>query len=298
MAIGLITYQDASRREDLTDVVTNISPSETPLLSMLGRGADARQTLHEYPTDVFASAADNAQIEAADHTAVDLTQPSRASNNTQIFTDNITVSDTMAVVDGVANALTYQSQKAMTEHAKDIELALMAGSRASGASGVARRLTGVLNALTTNATTMASASTLTETIYNDIMELVYGSTDQLPDMVFVGSKLKRAISGFPGASSGAITIPAEQIARYNKVDFYEGDFGRQRIMLHRDVPNVAAGRTLLAINSNYHKLSYLRPTSMRSIAKTGDAEKRQVVTEMTVEHRGEKTGAVVNRFAS
>ena len=298
MPIGLITYQDASRREDLTDVVTNISPEETPLLSMLGRGPNARQTLHEYPTDTFAAAADNAQVEAADHTAVDHTQPSRASNNTQIFTDNITVSDTAAVVDGVVNALEYQMTKNMKEHAKDIELALMAGSRASGASGVARRLTGVINALTTNATTMASASTLTETIYNDVMELVYGSTDQLPDMVFVGGKLKRAISAFAGASTNSVTIPASEFTRYNKVDFYEGDFGRQRVMLHRDVPNAASGRSLVAINSNYHKLSYLRPTTMREIAKTGDAEKRQIVTELTIEHRGEKTGAVVNRFAS
>lgn len=298
MAIGLITYQDTSRREDLTDIVTNISPNETPLLSMLKRGPAARQTLHEYSVDTFASASDNAQAEGADFAAVDLTAPTRATNNTQIFKKDIQVSDTEATVDGVVNALEYQVGKAMVEHAKDIELALMAGSRASGASGVARRLAGVINALTTNATTLASASTLTEATYNDIMELVYGSTDQLPDMVFVGGKLKRAISAFAGASSGAITIPAEQMARYNKVDFYEGDFGRQRIMLHRDVPNAASGRSLVAINSNYHYLSYLRPTKMREIPRTGDAEKRQVITELTIEHRGEKSGAVVNRFAS
>lgn len=298
MAVGLITYMDASRREDLIDVVTNVSPNETPLLSMLSRGKDATQTLHEYPVDTYASAADNAAVEGKDHAAVDHTAPTRGNNVTQIFEDSITVSGTEAVVDGVVNALEYQVEKNFTEHAKDIELALMAGSRASGSSGVARRMTGIINALTTNATTMASASTLTETTYNDIMELVYGSTDQLPDMVFVGSKLKRAISGFEGASSGAITIPADQITRYNKVDFYEGDFGRQRIMLHRDVPNAASGRSLVAINSNYHKLSYLRPTSLDPIAKTGDSEKRQLITEMTVEHRAEATGAVANRFAS
>ena len=298
MAIGLITYMDGSRREDLTDIVTNVAPQETPLLSMLGRGPDAKQTLHEYPVDSFAASADNAQAEGFDHSAVDHTQPTRGNNVTQIFGDNITVSATEAVVDGVTNALQYQVGKAMVEHAKDIELALMAGSRASGASGVARRMTGIINGLTTNATTMASASTLTEAIYNDVMELVYGSTDQLPDMVFVGSKLKRAISGFAGASAGAITIPAAEIARYNKVDFYEGDFGRQRIMLHREVPNTAAGRSLVAINSAYHKLSYLRPTKITDMGKTGDSVKKQIVTELTLEHRGEKTGAVVNRFAS
>lgn len=55
MPIGLITYQDASRREDLVDVITNISPSETPLLSGLGEGSEATQTLHEWLVDSLSS---------------------------------------------------------------------------------------------------------------------------------------------------------------------------------------------------------------------------------------------------
>jgi hypothetical protein len=138
MAIGLITYQDASRREDLTDIITNVDYKNTPLLSGLPKGADAKQTLHEYTTATFAASAANASAEAAEFSAVDLVQPTRATNNTQIFTDYIQISGTEMNVNTVADAWTYQTNKNLTEHARDIELALMGGSRASGNSGWAR----------------------------------------------------------------------------------------------------------------------------------------------------------------
>lgn len=296
MAIGLITYDDASRREDLIDVVTNVSPDNTPLLSMLRRGPNAKNTLHEYATDSLASSADNAQAEGADFSAVDHTAPARATNKTQIFTDNIQVSGTERAVNGVVDPWIYQTEKALKEHAKDIEKALMAGTTASGASGVARRMTGVIAALTTNSTTQASAQTLTESGYNDLMELVYASTDERPDIVFVGSKLKRTISGFTGGSTKNVEAGAKKLVA--SVDVYEGDFGIQKILLHREVASTAAGRDLVAMNSNYHFLSYLRPTSLTEIAKVGDADRRSIITEMTIEHRAEKTGVVSRRYNS
>lgn len=296
MAIGLITYQDTVRREDLIDAVTNVSPSKTPLLSGLRRGPDATNTLHEYAVDTFASAADNAAVEASGFTAVDLTQPSRANNKTQIFKDDILVSDTEIAVNGVVNAWQYQMEKGLVEHAKDIELAFMAGTTASGASGVARRLTGVIAALTTNATTQASAQTLTEAGYNDLLELIYASTDESPNVAFVGGKLKRTISGFTGGSTK--NVDAEDKRLTASVDIYEGDFGVQKIMLHRDVANVAAGRDLVLMNMDYHRISYLRPTRMEKLEKDGDRERAQIVTEVTLEHRGEKTGAVSKRYNS
>jgi len=296
MAIGLITYDDAVRREDLIDVVTNVSPSKTPLLSGLRRGPDAKNTLHEYATDTFAAATDNAAVEAAGFTAVDLTQPSRANNKTQIFKDDILVSDTEVAVNGVVNAWQYQMEKGLVEHAKDIELAFMAGTAASGASGVARRLTGVIAALTTNATTQASAQTLTETGFNDLLELIYAGTNEFPDTAFVGGKLKRTISGFVGGSTKNVDADAKRLT--NSVDIYESDFGVQKIMLHRDVANAASGRDLVLMNMGYHYISYLRPTKVEKLAKDGDRERATIVTEVTLEHRGEKTGAVSKRYNS
>lgn len=287
----LVTYNDTARPEDLVSVVTNVSPTETPLLSRLARGADAKQTLHEFLVDTFANSADNAAVEGADFSADTLAAPTRARNVTQIFENGIQISGTEQVVSD-PNQLPYQISKKLKEHAKDIERALMAGSQASGNTNAARRMTGVINALTTNATTMASNSTLTETIYNNMLELVHGSTDIFPDMVFVGSRLKRAISGFTGGNTKNVDAQSKKLI--SSVAVYEGDFGIQQIMIHRDVPNAVSGRSVVGINSMYHRLSYLRPTQVIDIAKIGDSDRKMLLTEMTIEHTGPATGFVLN----
>lgn len=294
MAIGLITYQDTSRREDLIDVITNVSPSETPLLSGLPMGNGAKQTLHEYAVATFASAADNAAVEAKDFAAVDLTQPTRATNVCQIFEDAVRVSGTEATVDGVTNAYNYQIDKNMVEHAKDIELAMMAGSRASGSSGVARRMTGIINALTTNASTRSSGSSLGETDFNNIMELIWNSTGEVATEVYCGATLKRDISAYTAGNTRNMSADDKRLTR--PVDVYESDFGLHKIFLHRNVPSAANAKMLVAINPKYHRKSYLRPTNVNPIAKTGDHTSAQIITEMTIEHRGEATGAAVGGF--
>jgi hypothetical protein len=289
----LVTYNDTSRPEDLTSIVTNISPNMTPLLSTLGRGNDAKQTLHEYLVDSFSAGAHNAAVEGAAFSSDVLVAPTRATNVTQIVQGTVEISGTQQVVSD-PSALQYQVKKKLTEHAKNIETALMGGSQASGATNAARQMTGVINALTTNATTQASDSTLTEDGFNDLLALTYASTDQLPDSVYVGAVLKRTISGFTGGNTKNLNADDKKIT--NSVDVYEGDFGIQKIMLHRDVPSAAAGRTVVGINSDYHKLSWLRPTNVVEISKVGDSDRKQIISELTMEHTGEATGFVSNRY--
>ena len=291
----LVTYNDTSRPEDLVSVVTNISPEQTPLLSRLSRGANAKGTLHEYLVDSFAAAADNAAVEGAAFSSDTLVAPTRASNVTQIFRNDIEISGTEQVV-SEPEAMTYQTRKTLKEHAKDIEKAMMAGSQASGATNAARRMTGVIAALTTNATTQASASTLTEDGYNDLLELVHASTDEFPNMVFVGATLKRKISSFTGGNTKNLDATTTRVT--NLVSIYEGDFGVQEIMIHRDVPAAASGHSIVGINTDYHRISYLRPTMIQDVAKVGDSDRKMLVTEVTMEHTGEKTGFVSSRYAS
>jgi hypothetical protein len=296
MAIGLITYMDATRREDLLDVVTNVSPKETPLLSGLPMGAKAKSTLHEYVTATFDSSGDNAQVEASGFTVVDHTQPTRANNVCQIFRDNVRVSGTMEAIDGVTDPFAYQLNKNLVEHAKDIELAFMAGTRASGASGTARRMTGVIAALTTNATTRTSGTSLSETDFNDIMQLIWGSTNQVATEVYCGATLKRDISGFTAGATKNTSADDKRLIR--AVDIYESDFGLHKVFLHRDVPSGANAKMLVAINPQYHKVSYLRPTKVEPLAKSGDYRDSQIITEVTMEHLGQATGAAIGGFTS
>lgn len=104
----------------LTDIVTNISPTVTPLLSGLQTGPDAAAVLHEFLVDSFAAAADNAQAEAPAFTVVDEAMPTRANNLCQIFLQNVQVSRTMKKINsGVKDPFAYQIMKNMKEHAKD-----------------------------------------------------------------------------------------------------------------------------------------------------------------------------------
>lgn len=298
MAIGLITYDDASRREDLVDVITNISVQDTPLLSGLGEGAMATQTLHEWLTDTFAAYGANAQVEAKAFTAVDLTQPARSNNVTQIFTDDILVSDTEVAVNigGAQGAFEYQIEKNMKEHAKDIEYALMNGSRASGASGVARRLQGVINGITTNSTTRSSGSSLGETTFNDIIEMVYNSTDSVADEIYVGATLKRDISGFTATNTRFVAADDKRLSR--PVDIYESDFGVHKVFLHRTVGNGANAKELVAIKNDLWKVSWLkgRRTKVTNLQKDGDRERAMLVSELTLENRGQAASAAVLGF--
>jgi len=297
MAIGLLTYQDAVKREDLLDVVTNVDYQNTPLLSGLPKGNDAKSTLHEYSTATFVAAAANAAVEAAEFAAVDLVQPTRANNNTQILYKYIQVSGTEMNVNTVADAWTYQTNKALKEWARDAELAIMSGSRASGNSGWARQMTGIKNALTTNRSTVNSGDSLGEDVFNSILQAIYdGGTDDVASEVYVGGTLKRTISNYTADNTRNVSADDKRLVR--SIDVYLSDFGLVKVFLHRNVAGAAGSREAVFINPNYHVISFLqgRRTKVEKLAKTGDAEKAQIIGEFTVEHRAETTGAFFDGY--
>ena len=212
--------------------------------------------------------------------------------------NNIQVSSTeMKVKTYYGDALEYQIAKKLKEHAKDIELALMAGTRASGNSGNARRMDGVINSISTNATTRASGSSLGEDIYNDIMEMIYNSTDEVADEVYVGATLKRDISAFTAGNTRFLDIEDKRLIA--NVAVYEGDFGIQKIFLHRNVPNGANAKMLVAIRNEYWRISYLTRTQVyRLPIESATRRRAQILTELTLEARGEATSAAVGGFTA
>ncbi len=285
MAIGLITSQDASRAEDVVDIITNVAYKSTPLYSGLGSGT-AQNTLHEWLTDTYATSAGQAIIEGSDATVVDLTPPVRNNNVVQMFRKVVQVSDTERAVHvhgGVSDPYTFQTQKAMVELARDIEKALVAGTRASGSSGVARALDGVIAQISSNATARNSGTSLSETEFNDIMAGVWNSgTDQFADEVYVGSYLKRVITGYTAGATKFLQAADQRLT--NSVDVYEGDFGIHKIFLHREVPIAAGSAALVAIDSRKWRVDYLqgrRPQHV-PLSKTGSATKGMLEGELTL----------------
>lgn len=295
MAIGLITPMQAGKTmvEDVTNEVVNVDYASTPFLSSLGE-SEATNTLHQWLTDTYASSADNAAIEGSDLTYTDLTEPSRSTNIVQLFTKDIRVSDTSRAVAhyGTGDPYAYQKTKKMVELARDLEKALVAGTRASGSSGVARRMDGAIALITTNKTTRNSGTSLSETEFNDIMQGIYDSgTDLSVDKAFCGASLKRVISGYTAGSTKFTQAADGKL--YNSYSVYESDFGVVTIHLEREVPTTAGNKALLLVDSSKWKVAYLtgRRPQHKPLATIGDATRGMLAAEATLEALNEKSSA-------
>jgi hypothetical protein len=284
-------------REDLSDILTNISPTETPFFSSIRR-TSATGTFHEWQTDTLDDAAANAAVEGASAAPASGGTTTRIGNRTQIFTKELKVSGTQLSVStaGRANEWSYQMQKRARELARDIEFALVNSSaNAAGTAGgdTARQLEGWGMAAITNATagflssnvesllTTASDTgtrkNLSETNFNDLLQTIWNQGGN-PDSVYVGGYNKRVISGFSANATRTASVDFGDTRLNAAVDVYESDFGMVKLLLSRYV----AVTNLALIETERWAVAELRPLTFTRLAKDGDSELGQYVTELTL----------------
>lgn len=290
MAAGYNSFQDTTTRpEDVVNLVTNISFKSTPFISMIGE-SQANNTFHEWLRDTYDASADNAAVEGSDATVVDETAPVRPGNIVQLFRKTITVSDTEVAIPhyGTGNPYSYYTQKKMVTMAKDMEKAAIAGTAASGSSGVARRMNGAIVMISTNKTARNSGTSLSETELNDILAGVYDNgTDENISDVFSGSYLKRVISGMTMGATKFLDVERNHLVR--RVNVYESDFGDIAFHLEREVPTGA----VLAVDITKWKLAWLvgRRVKIVPLGKTGSSTKGLMEGEVTLESLAEASSA-------
>jgi hypothetical protein len=302
MAYGLQTYQDTVRREDLTDVLTDVSPDNNPLMTML-KTTKAAGTYHEWLDDYTSRPTSvSIGIEGAEATFTDLTQPSRRGNFTQIITKNFKVSGTESAVDvaGMGDPYDYQAGKALTDWKSQAEYALVRGAAASGSSGVARQMIGMDSVITSHSTGVLSGCSLSETEFNNIVSDVWSDVgaDDVFDMVLVPFGLKQKISSFTAGNTRYLDAEDKKLTR--PVMVYESDGGVHRIFAHKDVKSTHGGTastssnngpTLMAIKEDKWRIAYLRPAKRKELPDNGDYKAGQIVGELTLEYLAERTGA-------
>lgn len=290
MPWGLITYQDAARREDLMDVLADVSPDETPLLTLFGTSS-VRGTLHEWlkynisrPTSV------SADVEGADTTFADLTQPSRENNITQIIKQSVQVSRTERKVNVAAMGDPYAFQKAdaLRQLKMKMEYAILRAAKASGASGSARQMNGIDAFISSVATARNSGTSFSEKELNDMTADSFNTVraDKVFDLLLCTVLIKQAIAGFGGNSTRYIDASERRLTK--DVLVYDSAVGSHRIMHHRDVRNNAGSTTVYGLREDMHKVAYLDKPFFEELAKTGDADKGHWVTEFTLEVLEEK----------
>jgi len=277
---ALQTYQAIGNREDLLDIITDISPEETPMFTRFKK-YKANAKYMEWQTDSLETAASNKAVEGADFSFSRPSVRTRTGDYTQIFANTYSVSSTQEATDtaGVSSEMAYQASKAMKEHKRDIEYALINETGSAGASGTARSLKGVPSWVSTNKT-CGNSCALTETMYNTLLQDIWDQGGN-PDVTYVNGWQKRKISGF--STENTRYISGEDKKLVNSVSVYESDFGLQTIILDRFV----TASILLALQEDLWGIGVFRPSHNVKIAKIADAERAAIVGEYTLVSRNE-----------
>ena len=294
MAIAY-TYDDAARREDLLDIITNIDFKENQLMSGLPVSS-ANDILHQWLKDTLKTPGDNAFTEVVDASYPARTNPSRLTNWCQIIRVGYSVSDTerVTVAAGEANdRYAYEAKKAMKEWKQDAEFAVLRGSLSCGSGSSARRLKGIKTWLTL--TTSQSGVSLTENTLNDYLQNPW-STGVEVNAIYVPMYLKRKISGFTANSTKFTDVTDRRLVA--AVDVYAADAAKMVKLFAHKFMSGQTGDTnydIMGINEDYFKLAYLRKPNMRELAKTGDSTNGEVFGELTVECLHDSAGFLGQR---
>ena len=301
------TFDTTGIREDLTDVIYNISPEDTPILSAIPRSA-AKSTKHEWQLDSLATPATNAVIEGDDATIDTMTATTRAFNYCQISDKVIALSGTQSAVDaaGRADEMAYQIAKKSKELKKDMEFDIIEPNvQAAGSATAARELGSIPTWIKTNgdAGTSGTLSTgsgtdlpgsgtdraLTEAILKTVIKEVYVSGGDM-DMLVCPPSVKQVISGFNANTTRF--GPADSKTEFAAIDVYSSDFGDLRIVPNRVMATTDA-KDVFILQRDMLATAYLRDFQIQDLAKTGDSEKKQLLVEYTLEMRNEAAHGII-----
>jgi hypothetical protein len=301
----LDSYDVRGIREDLSDVIYDISPEETPFYTACAK-AKATNTLHEWQTDALRSSGDNAHIEGDDTIAEARSATVRLNNRTQIFKNSVVIPGTDQGLNkaGRAREMAYQVLKIAKEQKLDIEKAMFANqAKVAGDSTTARRMAGVPAWLTTNTNFQSGSSgadptgdgsnartddgtptAFSQTKFDAVMQSIWVSGGK-PDSVYLSAFQMNLALGFTGNNNqrSNITAEAEKVIKHMAV--YVTPWGTVEFKPTRE----NRARDVFIMQDDMWAVGVLRATKNEELAKTGDNEKRQVVTELTLVCRNEKS---------
>ena len=298
------TYDSIGEREDLSDVIYNISPTDTPFLSSAAK-TKATAVLHEWQTDSLAAAStSNAVIEGDEATMDATTATTRLSNSCQIMDKTIVITGTQEAVDkaGRASEIAYQIAKRAKELKRDLESMLTTNNAEVTGSATAAREMGSLRAWVATNDVMGTSGTsgsvgntaatdgtqrvFTESLLKSVIKSVWNAGGN-PTMIMVGPFNKQKLSGFTGNSTRFDA--GADATLYTSVDVYASDFGQLQVVPNR----FSRDRDAWVLDMDFWGVAFLRDFTMHDIAKTGDADKRQLLLEATLESRNEAASGVV-----
>lgn len=296
------TYSATADREDLSNIIYNISPMQTPFMSSIGT-RNVKNVVFDWQTEVLPTPSSSGELEGFELSRSAATATVRESNVCMISKRDATVSGSQEVSDAAGKRSEMAHQLALMAKAlkRDMEEALcQKNAKTTGNASTARKTGGFESWVETNvsrgsggagagngaAPTDGTQRALTETLLKDVLQLSFENGGE-PSLAICGPHNKQVISGFSGRASARQMIDANTVEA--SVSIYSSDFGELQI-----VPsNRSRERSLLLVDPEYAKVAYLRNFQTVDIATIGDAETKMIVVEYGLEVSNEKAHGIV-----
>lgn len=307
------TYEAVGNREDLLDIITNISPDETPLMNKFGR-SKVTGMVHSWLTDTLPKAGENAVKEDAAFTDTQSMPREKDENYVQIFMRDCNVTDSQEAVlkAGVKSEMAYQLAKTLKAIAQDVEWAIVNNSTkvryGLGATAndfqysgtdpdvvatfpAASKMGGIpcfntVNVVDATDTDVYAHAALNETMLNDAIQLAWAQGGT-PDICVVSGENKRIISNFTGNAERQRNADSTKIK--NIVNVYESDFGLVNMVLHR----MQSPARVDLLQTEYWKLAYLIPFKTYDKPKTSLVNGKVVTGQLTLECRSREANSCI-----
>lgn len=296
------SYQEpiatGGNREDLSDVLYDVSPTDTPFLTLAKKGS-ASATNHEWLTDSLNNPAANAVVEGNAATVVKAGSRVRLGNYTQILEKTASVTGTQEKADkaAVKSEMAYQVARRMKEIKRDLEWALIGPSptaKAAGSDTVARKAGSLVTYLTTeswqggatstaptgNGATVPVAGTdraFTDAILTAALQKLWtnsGGSENISGIM--GAAIRGKFSGLTGTATRYVSTDDSRLQA--SIDVYDGDFHTVTAMPDR----WCNPKSLFLIDKDYVSVDDFRSIFSKDLAVTGDAQSKQIIWETTL----------------
>ena len=303
------TYDAVGNREDLSDIIYDISPTDTPFVSNGGRGS-ADHTFHEWQQDALASAGSNAQVEGDDVDVYDTASPTvRVGTYCQISRKTVLVSGTQRAVNpaGRPDELPFQLAKRSKELKRDIEYICTNNQATVAGDDSTARTTGSIQAWlkgnssegtngadpvysTTPTDTRSDGDerTFTEAMLKTVIQSAWTNGGE-PSMLLMGAYNKTVASAFTGIAAQRHAAGDSPTTIVGAADVYVSDFGDISFVPSRFQKQSDA----LVLDTNGYSIDFLRPFMQEEMAKTGDGDKRMLLVEWSLKVNHELQHGIV-----
>ena len=243
------TYSQVGKAEDVSNILSDITPTDTPMLTMTKTEKVSARTF-SFLEDSLRAAASNAKVEGADAADITLIDIVERTNNTQILEETFRISGSADAVKtyGRAKETALQLGKTLKSIKRDLEFSLVGVDQAAvaGSSSVARKMASLINQISTGIDAGANATdALTEAKLLEAGQTAFNNGSD-PSVFMIKPADAQIVAGF-SASAGRNREVAQGKTLVNVIDLYVSPYGEYKVVLNRHLETSHNRRWFLSI---------------------------------------------------